>query len=62
MKINNYIYIFDTIISQWDLLYPRYKLILKQNIKQWINKLIDEGFWLQNKKFLLKIIPKLKVD
>ena len=62
MRINNYIYIFDTIISQWDLLYPRYKLIFKRNIKQWINKLIDEGFWLQNEKLLLKIISKLKVD
>lgn len=62
MKINNYIYIFDIIISQWNLLYPRYKLILKQNIKQWINKLIDEGYWLQNEKLLLKIISKLKID
>ena len=61
-KQNNiYIYIMDVIISEWDLIYPRYQLIIKQNIKQWIKMLQQQGYNnLHDKDALLNIILKLK--
>lgn len=61
-KQNNiYVYIIDVIISEWNLIYPHYQLIIKQNIGRWIKKLQQQGYNnLHNKNVLLNIILKLK--
>lgn len=62
-NINGYPFVFDTIISQWNLIYPRYQLIIKNNLEKWIQDLINKNFYLFKKeKFLISLIIKLKID
>lgn len=60
LKQNYYLQILDIIISNWNLVYPRYQSIIKKNSKKWIKNLIDNNFQLSlNKDILLHIIDKL---
>lgn len=62
-NINGYSFVFDTMLSQWNLIYPRYQLIIKNNLEKWIQDLINKNFYLFKKeKLLISLITKLKID
>ena len=62
-KNNNYIKYFDTIISQWNLIYSRYQQIIKNNINKWLNTLERKKFnHLEDKNLLINIVAKLEID
>ena len=35
-KENYYCYVFDILLSEWNLIYPRYQLIIKANAKKMV--------------------------
>ena len=37
---DQYLQTLDTVISNWNLVYPRYQLIIKKNIEKWLNAII----------------------
>lgn len=60
LRQNYYLQVLDIIVSNWNLVYPRYQSIIKNNSKKWIQNLIDNNFQLLlNKDILLSIIDKL---
>ena len=54
-----YIKLFNIIISQWNLIYPRYQQIIKQNIDKWINSLNSKKHFKNQWKILSNVIIKL---